>query len=46
MVAGDCLEDEDGWRVAERYCIDHRAAFEMNEIVQNIFMCATEVFAL
>jgi hypothetical protein len=42
MVTGDSFEDEDGWRVHERYCIDHRAAFDMHEIVENIFMCATE----
>ena len=30
--AGDSSEDEEGWRVAERYCIDHRAAYDMEEI--------------
>jgi hypothetical protein len=34
MVAGDSCEDEDGWRVHERYCIDHRAAFDMNKILK------------
>ncbi len=42
MVAGDSSEDEDGWRVHERYCIDHRAAFGMHEIVENIFTRAAE----
>jgi hypothetical protein len=42
MVKGDSSEDEDGWRVAERYCIDHKAAFDMHEIVESIFMRATE----
>ncbi len=42
MVAGDSSEDEDGWRVTERYCIDYRAALDMHDIVENIFTCATE----
>ncbi len=40
MVAGDSSEDEDGWRVHERYCINHRAAFDMHEIVKDVFMSA------
>ncbi len=40
MVAGDNSEDEDGWRVHERYCIDHRAAYGMHEIVNDVFMSA------
>ena len=39
MGAGDSSEDEEGWRVAERYCIDYRAAMALEEI---IFMRATE----
>ncbi len=42
MVAGDSSKDEDGWRVHERYCINHRAAFDMHDIVENIFIYATE----
>ncbi len=42
MVAGDSSENEDDWRVAERYCINHRAAYDMHAIVENIFMRATE----
>ena len=42
MGAGDSSEDEEGWRVAERYCIDHRAAYDMEEIIENVFMRATE----
>ncbi len=41
MVAGDSSEDEEGWRVRESYCIDHRAAFDMHEIIDDIFMRAT-----
>jgi hypothetical protein len=40
MVAGDSSEDENGWRVHERYCIDHRAEFDMHEIVNDVFMSA------
>ena len=40
--AGDSSEDEEGWRVAERYCIDHRAAYDMEEIIDNVFVRATE----
>ncbi len=40
IVAGYSSEDEDGWRVHERYCIDHRAAFDMHEIVNDVFMSA------
>jgi hypothetical protein len=36
MVAGDSSEDEDGWRVHERYCIDHRAEYDTHEIVENV----------
>jgi hypothetical protein len=43
MVTGDSSEDEEGWRVRERYCIDHRAAFDMHEIIDDIFMRATDV---
>ena len=25
------------------YCIDHRAAMDMPEIIDNVFMCATEL---
>ncbi len=42
MVAGDSSEDEDVWRVAERYCIYHRAAYDMHEMVENIIMRAIE----
>ena len=28
--------------VAERYCIDHRASMDMDEIIENVFMRATE----
>ena len=42
MGAGDSSEDEEGWRVAERHCIDHRAAYDMEEIIDNVFMRATE----
>ena len=42
MLAGDSSEDEDGWRVAERYCIDYRASMDMDEIIENVFMRATE----
>jgi hypothetical protein len=42
MVAGDSSQDEDGWKVAERYCIDHRAAYNMHEIVENMFMRVNE----
>ncbi len=42
MVAGHSSEDEDGWRVHERYCIDHRAEFDMHEIVENVFTRAAE----
>ena len=38
MVAGDSSEDEEGWRVVERYCIDHRAALDMHEIIDDVFM--------
>ncbi len=40
MVAGESSKDEDGWRVAERYCIDHRAEFYTHEIVFDVFMTA------
>ena len=40
MVAGDSSEDEDGWRVHERYCIDHRAEFDTHEIINDVFMSA------
>ncbi len=40
MVTGDSSEDEDGWRVHERHCIDHRAAFDMHEIINDVFMSA------
>ncbi len=40
MVSGDSSEDEDGWRVHERYCIDHRAAFDVHEIVNDVFKSA------
>ena len=43
MLAGDSSEGEDGWRVAERYCIDYRAAYDMEVIIENVFMCATEI---
>ncbi len=36
-------EDEKGWRVRERYCIDHRMAFDMYGIIDDIFMRATEL---
>ncbi len=42
MVACDRSKNENGWRVYARYCINHRAAFDMHEIVDDIFMCATE----
>ena len=42
MVAGDRSEDEEDWRVVERDCIDHRAAMDMTEIIENVFMRATE----
>jgi hypothetical protein len=42
MIAGHSSEDEEAWRVRERYCIDHRAAFDMHEIIDDIFMRATE----
>ena len=42
LDAGESSEDEDGWRVAERYCIDYRAAFDLDEIIENVFMRATE----
>ena len=41
-VAGDSSEDEDGWRIAERYCIDYRGSMDMDEIIENVFMRATE----
>ncbi len=42
MVADEISKDEEGWRVKERYCIDHRAAFDMDEIINDIFMRATD----
>ncbi len=42
MIADESSEDEDGWRVKERYCINHRAAFGMYEIIDDIFMCAND----
>ena len=42
MGLGDNSEVEKGWRVVERYCIDHRAAYDMEEIIENVFMRATE----
>jgi hypothetical protein len=42
MIAGDSSEDEDGWRVHEKYCIDHRSEFDMHEIIDNIFTRAAE----
>jgi hypothetical protein len=42
MVTGDSSEDEDGWRVHERFCIDHRAEFDMHEIIENVFTRAAE----
>jgi hypothetical protein len=43
MVADESFEDVNGWRVKERDCIDHslRASFDMHEIIDDIFMCAT-----
>ena len=43
MLAGESSEDEDGWRVHERYCIDHIAEFDMHEIVGNVLTRAAEL---
>ena len=42
--ADDYSVDEDGcvWRVVQKYCTDYRAAMDMQNIVDDIYLRATE----
>ncbi len=40
-VAGDSSEDEESWKVVERCYIDHKAALNIHEIVDDLYQRAT-----